>query len=421
MCIRDRNKTDQQFGAMIASYKALGNKASTAPKEEAPAPAPAPAPAEGPATGGFFKKDGALTPEVELFVKEIVDAMSSQGFDPSVDAVKKSSERGGMWDDFADWYLSKMKKTAAGNQFSRLSTEALTEKATQYLQLSRASETNTALAKMLKKAQGGQSPRSPRSPTSPKKGGKGGGKGKAPPSGGPGLSEEKRKAMEVKPESIPAARPVMKFGADELKNVKLKKSVKKPKEAAPAPAPAQPAAAKYTDDMAAADEARKAKEKAEMQADLDAMKAKQQQDLLGDTQSNASTKREKMKTMSDEELIADSLGMSVEEYRVQFLGEAASPEPEKELSIGEQKFRELDTGNKGYLTWQDLQAFSKWLYASVTGGKELSASDLEREAKKVAEKLDTDEDGKVQLDEFAPFYENRKAQMDKAAARRAGK
>eukprot|EP00658_Telonema_sp_P-2_P057715 TRINITY_DN4612_c0_g1_i1.p1 TRINITY_DN4612_c0_g1~~TRINITY_DN4612_c0_g1_i1.p1 ORF type:complete len:1744 (+),score=612.88 TRINITY_DN4612_c0_g1_i1:27-5258(+) len=470
-----KSKSDQQFNAMIASYKMMGERASSSSKPSSPAPA------------AVVDNDLA-----GLLVQQILDAINLQGLDSTADSIKRSAGRAGLWDDFGDWYSQKLKKSENGNQYAKLSEQDITEKAVQYLGLSRAEPCIEELRKMLKKS---NTPRStkhnpdtksddsnqeednPKSgffnkkdektqpaedkPKSgffnkkdektqpaedkPKSGffnktsaGKGqdnpnpkpaGGKG-GPAAGGPKLSAEQRDKLKA-PDSPRPAAPAG-FSPADLQSVKLKKTSPKPNpKPTPAPEPketkdeapvGQVNEVRYTEDMAARDAERLAQEKQEMQAELDAMKAKQQADLLdGADDSAAKNKRDAMKQLSDEELVAQSLGISLQEYRVTYLGLAAEEEAPQELTVGAQKFKELDRDGKGYLVTEDLNALAKWLYEAFSAGATLAAKDVAREAKKLCEKLDTDQDGKVQMAEFVPFYEKRKEQADKAAQRRAAK
>merc|ERR1712153_135378 len=212
-----------------------------------------------------------------------------------------------------------------------------------------------------------------------------------------------------------------------------------------------PPPARYTDEDRAKDELRKEQERKEMNAELDKLEpdtgvGKIARDSLLDSSPAAPNKSDAIKGLSEEETVAQSLGITVEEYRTQYLGlppnsggappaaeeaaeeaapaaEEAAPAAEEEEeaggipATGEEYFKQLDVKGSGFLTWEELIPMAHYLYTSFNPKGSLTSAEVEREAKKLCEKLDLNKDGHVQFNEFVPFFETRKKQADGVKAK----
>merc|ERR1711865_518070 len=176
--------------------------------------------------------------------------------------------------------------------------------------------------------------------------------------------------------------------------------------------------------------------------------------------SNASpSKADALQGMSEDEIVAQSMNMSVEEYRVAFglpaggapaapveaPAVALTPEEEKAAKLAaeanketdkmnkltefvstpqfSEKFNELDLDNSGFLDAKEVKELCKWIHISFSseGAEPKTDQEIEKEAKRLIRAIDKNGDGNIAMDEFRKHYETKAQKARKFAANQAKK
>merc|ERR1712086_342773 len=176
--------------------------------------------------------------------------------------------------------------------------------------------------------------------------------------------------------------------------------------------------------------------------------------------SNASpSKADALQGMSEDEIVAQSMNMTVEEYRVAFglpaggapaapveaPAVALTPEEEKAAKLAaeanketdkmnkltefvstpqfSEKFNELDLDNSGFLDAKEVKELCKWIHIlfSSEGAEPKTDQEIEKEAKRLIRAIDKNGDGNIAMDEFRKHYETKAAKARKFAANQAKK
>ena len=80
-------------------------------------------------------------------------------------------------------------------------------------------------------------------------------------------------------------------------------------------------------------------------------------------------------------------------------------EIDKELKRARKKFKQMDADGSGFLDGNELEELARWVFRSFhPGGEPLSEQQLTKEAAKLRQRLDANEDGLLDFDEFAGWF-----------------